>query len=177
VEDKSVSIDSDGTFAFYLFKCFNYQALVSKTRAALGQWYFVATTWDGATAALYVDGKLESKVTEGSCNVSNNSGPVYIGQNPETHQQMYKGDLDDLRVYQRALSAAEVRRLYQTFVPPAIQGTAPWQTTHTVRCDNLTQGTHVTIPATKAGDWNCEAAGLQFNPDDEVRVTIDGTKL
>ncbi|MDP2903281.1 MAG: hypothetical protein Q8N96_09270 [Methylovulum sp.] len=62
------------------------------------------------------------------------------------------------------------------FISPAIQGTAPWVTAHTVICQNTTQNKTVTIPKTKSSAWNCEKAGLAVKSGDKVKVTIEGTK-
>jgi len=63
------------------------------------------------------------------------------------------------------------------FVPaPAIRGTAPWETAHIVTCQNITQNATITIPATKASAWDCEKSGLPVQPNDDIKVTIEGKK-
>ncbi|MCF7998488.1 MAG: hypothetical protein K9L25_05550 [Methylovulum sp.] len=62
------------------------------------------------------------------------------------------------------------------FISPTIEGTAPWQTAHTVICENTTQSKSVLIKATKSSNWDCGKAGLSINSGDKVKVTIEGTK-
>jgi prepilin-type N-terminal cleavage/methylation domain-containing protein len=72
-------------------------------------WHFVAATWSAAGASIYYDGSLAvTTTTVPSITVS---GTAYIGSNGGTQRYM-NGDIDDLRVYNRALSAAEVLALY-----------------------------------------------------------------
>jgi hypothetical protein len=81
-------------------------------------WYFVCGTWDGATAKSYVLGPSQSEVLSASYSGSLNtgSGVLYIGSLGSGVYRM-NGQMDDARVYRRALSAAEVQQLYtQPFV-------------------------------------------------------------
>ena len=74
-----------------------------------GQWVFLAGTYDGSQTALYVNGRLESQ-TPGSGHIEYTSLPLLIGTTGVSGQYM-KGAIDDIRIYNRALSATEVRVL------------------------------------------------------------------
>ena len=78
------------------------------------RWYHLAAVWDGEkrTHALYVDGVLEHE-GEGRFNVSREV-PIHIGSKGELGEQtvFFQGCLDDIRLYDRALSEAEVFALY-----------------------------------------------------------------
>jgi hypothetical protein len=89
---------------------------------------------------------------------------------------MFNGVIDEVRIYNRVLSQAEISALYYQVYPPKISGTAPWATSHTVVCQNLTQNKQVQLPATTDGNWNCEAAGLKFNHGDTAKVIITGKR-
>jgi len=80
-----------------------------------GQWYFAVGTYDAATGSmkLYLDGV---EVASGSHAVggpvdANPSVPVAIGANGSV-ERFFDGVLDDVRLYDRALSAAEIADLY-----------------------------------------------------------------
>lgn len=84
-----------------------------------GQWHHVAATFanDGSPSAadikLYVDGSPET--ISGSQGVTINtttSGNVKIGS--DVQNRFWKGELDEIRVYNRALTAAEVLALAQS---------------------------------------------------------------
>lgn len=83
--------------------------------------------------------------------------------------QLFKGLIDDVRIYNRALSEAEIRDLYnmgQT-VSGKINGlNSPFSVT----CENVTTGITVLIPKAKQS-WDCEAKDLEVNPGDQIQTT------
>lgn len=180
-EDKWLAIINGEAF-FYLFDCMNRRALHSTIKLPINKWTYIVATYDGATARLYINGALNASVaTQPQCNINDSTGYVYLGDAPNRRAGVpaatpLDGAMDDVRVYNRALSNSEVQQLYFQVVPPKISGTAPWVTPHTITCKNLTTNKQLTIPATSASAWNCEAAGLQFKSGDTVKVIIDGKR-
>jgi hypothetical protein len=80
--------------------------LAAPAALAVNQWSHVASTWDGTTTRLYVNGSLvASAPLSGTMRTSGN--PLRIGGNM-VWNEWFKGALDEVRVYNRALSAAEV---------------------------------------------------------------------
>jgi hypothetical protein len=75
-----------------------------------GIWYHVVGIHDGTTIRVYVNGEKEgSGVAQGTPGSSGN--PVYIGSNPDTGSRFFKGQLDCLDIYNRALTTNEIRLL------------------------------------------------------------------
>jgi len=77
-----------------------------------GRWTFVAGSYDGRTLLLYVDGE---PVAEAGA-----TGPIpasdvemNLGRNAQNNADNYQGAIDDVRIYNRALSAAEIRALFE----------------------------------------------------------------
>ena len=70
-------------------------------------WHFIALTYDGTTANLYADGVLKTSAAEAWNLVP--SGCVIGGQVGPT--QFWPGSVDDVRIYNRALSATEISQL------------------------------------------------------------------
>jgi len=83
------------------------------------KWTHVVHTYDGAHVKLYQDGKLvatDSKLTQAG-NILTDSGALLIGANhnpgySSTTRWYWQGMLDDVRIYNRALTASQVRALY-----------------------------------------------------------------
>jgi hypothetical protein len=76
-----------------------------------GQWHHVAGVYDGAELRLYIDGKLDASAkTSGHINV--NAYPVYIGENAEHPGRGWHGLIDDVRLYNYALSDAEIKAMH-----------------------------------------------------------------
>ena len=79
------------------------------TDVLLDRWYHVAMTYDGSSLKLYVDGELD-----GSCSVSGTvittTQPVRIGGGaPAGDPLHFKGLIDEVELFNRALSECEVR--------------------------------------------------------------------
>ena len=74
-------------------------------------WHHVAITKQGAIVSLYADGDLESAINVSFAS-QDNALPLLIGYNPgEGVPGYWKGLLDELRIYNRALSASEITTL------------------------------------------------------------------
>jgi len=77
------------------------------------KWKHVIYTYTGDTLRMYVDGQLYDKKQK-SYDWDNNlpsSGTLYIGSGND-NDDFFKGYLDDIRIYSRALSVSEVSTLY-----------------------------------------------------------------
>ncbi len=81
-----------------------------------GQWHQITAVRDAAAGQtrLYVDGVLEAAVTPGYTNTFANSSPLHIGYYGPGHPFNYhfNGLIDELIIYNRALSVTEIRQHY-----------------------------------------------------------------
>lgn len=103
-------------------------------------WTHLAATYDGAAERLYVNGnQVASKAQTGNMTVS--SGALRIGGN-SVWSEFFKGRIDEIRIYNRALSATELKTDMNTAVatssPP--QRLLGDQQTGT-KTDTITKGT------------------------------------
>ncbi|MBI9018281.1 MAG: PEP-CTERM sorting domain-containing protein [Phycisphaerae bacterium] len=86
-----------------------------------GLWHHVAVTMDGTATVcsqvkLYVDGVLDTNIDSGDANpiISQVNAPVTIGwidiknDTSRTHPQAFKGNIDDVMIYDEALDAAAI---------------------------------------------------------------------
>jgi fibronectin type 3 domain-containing protein len=73
---------------------------------AVNTWAHLAFTWDGATARLYVNGTQTASTAIAGTAVTSSS-PLRIGGNT-IWGEWYSGLIDEVRIYNRALTAAEV---------------------------------------------------------------------
>ena len=60
----------------------------------------------------YTDGELDVS-TSARGNVKTNDEPLYIGANAEVPGREWNGWIDDVRVYNYALSEAEIKAIYE----------------------------------------------------------------
>ena len=90
----------------------------------LTEWHHYAGTYDGTNIRIYVDGKLkgENPVT-GSINTSD-TGSLYIGRDDGYTDRYFKGLLDEIAIYSRALPTEDISEQYVASIsddrtPPA----------------------------------------------------------
>jgi len=82
----------------------------SQTDIADGQWHHVAAVYGGGKGYIYVDGRLEDEI-EMSGSIATNDEPVCIGENSRARDRAFNGMIDDVRIYDYALSPAEISML------------------------------------------------------------------
>jgi hypothetical protein len=82
-------------------------------------WSHLAVTWDGSTIRLYVNGQPAGSASAPGT-LSTSTGALRIGGN-SIWGEWFSGQLDDVRVYDRALSQGEV----QADMSTPVGGTAP----------------------------------------------------
>ncbi|OGW98917.1 MAG: hypothetical protein A2062_05030 [Omnitrophica WOR_2 bacterium GWA2_44_7] len=84
--------------------------VINTGNASVNQWHHIAVTYDDKTgdAAVYIDGALANKKNLGIF-TPQTSYDIYIGRRP--NERSFHGLIDDIRVYNRILSAVEIRNL------------------------------------------------------------------
>jgi DUF1680 family protein len=91
------------------------QQLNATSPIATGAWTHVAVTGAGGTGRLYVNG---AQVATGAMTLTPSSlgatASTYIGRSQYANDPFLSGKVDELRIWSRALSAAEVLSLFQT---------------------------------------------------------------
>ena len=89
-----------------------------------GAWTHLATTYDGSALSLYLNGdQVASQPVTGA--MLDTAGPLRIGGNA-VWPEWFAGAIDELRVYDRALTAAELQIDMRTPVaPPPAADTQP----------------------------------------------------
>ena len=81
------------------------------TPLVMGQWRFVAVTWDGQTLRLYQDGNLEDQKTAPGP-IRPAAKPLTLGNGNDGYNPWpYTGAMDEVRFYSRALDPAEIHAL------------------------------------------------------------------
>jgi hypothetical protein len=71
-------------------------------------WAHLAATYDGTTLRTYVDGELAGSTTQSSGPIIPGDGALWIGGNGIWGEH-FKGAIDEVRIYDRALSAAAIQ--------------------------------------------------------------------
>jgi|GEM_PF-1389547 len=87
------------------------QVIVGTTTPAQNTWYFVAGTYDGQILKLYVNGGLDSS-TSGDGDILSSTGAFDIGRRSVDTDRYFDGIIDEVSMWNRALSASEINSLY-----------------------------------------------------------------
>jgi methionine-rich copper-binding protein CopC len=141
------------------------------TSLPLNQWSHLASTFDGSTLRLYVNGiEVVNQSATGSMAAS--TGALRIGGDSVFGGEFFEGLIDDIRVYNRALSNGEIASDLSTPIGGALDNVAPTVAVTSPGGGAVLSGT--TALTASASD-NAAVAAVQFlidgNPiGNEVRA-------
>jgi hypothetical protein len=89
-----------------------YPAKYSVNSSFNNVWHHLAGTYNGSQVKFYIDGVLKTTVNHAG-SIASSTYNVELGRCAEDTARLYNGVLDSVRIYNRALSAAEITTLYQ----------------------------------------------------------------
>ncbi|MDP3697299.1 MAG: LamG domain-containing protein, partial [Candidatus Taylorbacteria bacterium] len=101
-----------------------------------GNWHLIYGVRDGNTARIYVDGKQDGStdITGLGSLTDTSKDLIFSAESHDPVKYFVKGSIDDVRVYNRALTADEIKRLYK------IGGTLKLGSSKAQNTGSLTQG-------------------------------------
>ena len=152
-------------------------ALPTSFTARENNWHFVVGTYDGTNAKVYIDGVLENTVPYTEILLSD-AGPIQIGHRPTSRNYsvlFFKGAIDDIRIYDYAISGQEMLDLYTEQVPSndCLIAYYPFNGSGNDESGNGNDG----LPegGLLYGQGACGNASLFDGVDDYIRVPHSGT--
>jgi CSLREA domain-containing protein len=88
------------------------------------EWYHIAMSYDRSLGAIqfYVNGNQICNNSFSGDILDTSGDPAYIGYNPSGGDEYCPGSIDELYVFNRTLTSAEIRAIYQG----ELNGSAPW---------------------------------------------------
>jgi len=153
----------------------------AKTTVTKGKWYHVIFTRNAVSGqvSLYFNGVLNSTATLPTGNIRVDANGLILGREQDcvggcfVADEDFNGIIDEVRIYNRILSASEIKQLY--YMDFEVEGTVTKMKSLGTICENLTTGESVTIPEKRnVKRWNCESAGLTIKTNDRLKITIKG---
>jgi len=87
---------------------------ISTTSIDDQEWHFCVFTNDGTTIRIYVDGTEEDSHTEGLASIGITNQRLWIGEFDNWSGYFFPGLIDEVRIYNRALTEAEIKALHDT---------------------------------------------------------------
>jgi hypothetical protein len=79
------------------------------------QWHHAVGTYDGSALRIYVDGALQGSVVVTAQVYYEAAGGAAIGRDGNNSVYHFSGLIDEVRIYNRALTAAEISDLYNNY--------------------------------------------------------------
>ena len=94
-----------------------YQSGGTSIVAELDTWYHVVNSWDGTTATVYVNGVeiMDYPLTSANfkaLTATKGAAVTRIGASGNSAGYLFKGDIDEVKIYSRALSPEEINASY-----------------------------------------------------------------
>ncbi|WP_340818861.1 LamG-like jellyroll fold domain-containing protein [Methanolobus sp. WCC4] len=89
------------------------QIVSSNINTNFNEWYFVTVTKEGSGLKFYVNGELKDTKTASS-SIPESDTDLLIGIDPPGATEYFRGSMDDLRIYNYALSQSEINDLYES---------------------------------------------------------------
>ena len=157
------------TFTKWIALPGNYTEFISSTIVSQNQWNFLVCTFDGNSVKFYLNNVLIS--TFQNINISiNTNGLFYLGASISGVSQFYDGRLDDIGIWDRALTQCEIQDLYNAQLNSGIGINAG---TDQMVCE----GTDVTLSGAGGSNYqwnNMVVDGLPFTPTGSQNYILTG---
>jgi hypothetical protein len=109
--DWVLGVALSGGIYFAIWKGGAQYSIDGQNDLILNEWNHVAGVWDGSIIRVYWNGALQSETVAVSPPVNSSPSPLIIGKKPD-NSYFFKGTIDEVMVFNRALSANEVKSLY-----------------------------------------------------------------
>lgn len=103
----------------WTLKTSSFQFRDSSTVVNDSQWHYIVGTYDGSYLRTYIDGVEDttSPVAQTGL-IPNTSAPFWIGAKPNIgYEQYFRGVIDEVAVYDRALTSDEIRNCFASTSP------------------------------------------------------------
>jgi hypothetical protein len=122
-------------------------------------WYFVAMTYDGTTMRVYLDGvEVNSRSWSGTVS-TNSSVAVGLGNQPSgAGNRAFDGELDELAVFDKALTPAEIAALYSAAQRTLIGHWQLNEASGTTATDSSTYAENGTVSG--GPNWSTRCGGI-----------------
>jgi hypothetical protein len=85
--------------------------IASNEKVDFREWHLLSVSWDGREIKFYIDGKIkDTKIWEGK--LPDSDSKLLIGSDPPGDTEYFRGIMDELRIYNYALTESEIYSLY-----------------------------------------------------------------
>lgn len=136
----------------------------------LNTWSHLTLTYDAAFLTLYVNGSLVRRVAQ-TGNITTSGQPLRIGGNNSYVDEFFQGLIDEVRIYNRALSPAEILYNMSTPVTGTTDNVAP-SATVTSPASGSTVSNNITVDVSASDNVAVASVTLSLNG---IPLSVDTT--
>ncbi len=97
----------------------------SQSTLSLNEWQHVAITYDGSKLRFYINGTQDGRVITTNLTFGQGDPRFVIGAGLPGADEFFKGSIDDVRVFTRALSDSDIQSIIEHTDPPEPDTTPP----------------------------------------------------
>lgn len=109
--------DLGNSRASALFRGLTPSSIIFSEPIATNEWSFIAGTWDGTQICILVNAVAQCSPATGTLSISNNNQDSLSIGNLRGNQRPFAGYIDDIKLYNAALTQEQVYNLYHNVVP------------------------------------------------------------
>jgi len=150
------------------------QVIYTGNNIPTNQWSMLTLTFDGSQLKTYKNSLLISSVSAPlnfSLNTAGNSGiSIGVSNQANGYWYPYKGKIDDIGIWNRALTACEINQLYSSSL-----STISIQASSNTICVGQTASLNVTGANTYTWSTNQNTAGITLTPSISTNYSVIGT--
>jgi hypothetical protein len=146
----------------------------------MNTWHHVVAVGDGTSIRIYFDGALAGTGGSSTANYGTSTFPFNIGGGGiyDATGNFFNGQIDEVVVYHRALSAAEVQSLYQAGTTPSAVSVVPYVKTDVgTAMSNVNASAYIRIPFVVEDPDAVSQLTLRMRFDDGFVAFINGEEV
>jgi len=147
-EEFRFRINTDGRYWLLVNDGTGFEEYTFNTKALLNEWQTAAITFNAGLAKLYFNGEFKEDHTFTKTSIADSNKPVWVGTFTEV-REFWNGLISQVLLYNRDLSADEIRQLHENPQSPPTNGLVLWlnfdEGSGDIAYDKSGNGNHGTI--------------------------------
>jgi hypothetical protein len=120
VGEYQLSVGASGTVSFYIYGSAYQFQLTTTTKVNDGKWHQITAMRNGSTGTIYIDG-VSSATSTGTIQSLSGTIAVAIGEDIRTPGSYFNGTIDDVMIYNTAITASQLAAI-STLTPTVATG-------------------------------------------------------
>ena len=145
----------------------------------INEWHCLTATGDGEELRIYIDGQLVDAGGDPALNYGSSAFPFNVGGGGifDTSANWFKGQVDEIAVYSRALSPDEIAQIYLAAKSPSLSYGGLVRTDISAAMRGVNSSAYARFPFVLSDAANLSFATLRMNCDDGFVAWLNGVEV